>query len=86
MLVEAFAATDALQETGARDVIALSTSACLAPASLLGRQATLAVSLRVIYLGDDEKYRYAHNDQQHDEGKDRQYAGTSGDDELARSA
>ncbi|MFK3736613.1 type VI secretion system Vgr family protein [Massilia sp. TN1-12] len=45
LLVEAFAADDALQSTGTRDLIVLSTSAHLSLSSLLGRQATLDVSL-----------------------------------------
>src|SRR4051794_20941674 len=56
MLVEAFAAGDAVAELGARDVIALSTSACLDTASLLGQPASLAVSLadgsRTSFAGD----------------------------------
>lgn len=45
LLVEAFAADDAIDEVGVRDVIALSTSAHLDPASMLGRSASLEVSL-----------------------------------------
>ena len=45
LLVEAFAAEDAIDELGARDVIALSTSAYIDPASLLGQPASLLVSL-----------------------------------------
>ena len=45
LLVEAFAADEALQAIGARDVIALSTSAHVALASLLGQSASLHVSL-----------------------------------------
>jgi type VI secretion system secreted protein VgrG len=45
LLVEAFAAEDAVDEVGVRDVIALSASAYLDPASLLGQPACLAVSL-----------------------------------------
>ncbi|WP_139144260.1 hypothetical protein, partial [Janthinobacterium lividum] len=37
LLVEAFAADERLQEVGARDIIALSTSAHVALASLLGQ-------------------------------------------------
>jgi type VI secretion system secreted protein VgrG len=56
LLVEAFAAEDAIDEVGARDVIALSTSAYLEPASLLGQPASLLVSLadgsRTGFAGD----------------------------------
>jgi uncharacterized protein involved in type VI secretion and phage assembly len=45
MLVEAFAAEDAIDEVGVREVIAVSTSAYVDTASLLGQPATLAVSL-----------------------------------------
>jgi Rhs element Vgr protein len=45
LLVEAFVAEDAVDEVGARDLIALSTSAHLKPASLLGQPASLAISL-----------------------------------------
>jgi uncharacterized protein involved in type VI secretion and phage assembly len=45
MLVEAFAAVDAVQEVGWRDLIVLSTSARLDPGSLLGQPAALAISL-----------------------------------------
>jgi type VI secretion system secreted protein VgrG len=45
MLVEAFAAVDAVQEVGWREVIVLSTSARLDPASLLGQPAALDISL-----------------------------------------
>ena len=45
LLVEAFAADERLQEVGARDIIALSTSAHIALASLLGQPASLHVSL-----------------------------------------
>jgi type VI secretion system secreted protein VgrG len=45
LLVEAFAADDAVNELGARDVIALSTSAYVEPASLLGQSACLEMSL-----------------------------------------
>jgi hypothetical protein len=45
LLVEAFVAEDAVQGLGVRDVIALSTSAALDPARLLGQPAALAVSL-----------------------------------------
>lgn len=45
LLVEAFSATDAVQQVGARDLIVLSTSAHLDLASLLGQPAHLAISL-----------------------------------------
>ncbi|MEF2269927.1 type VI secretion system Vgr family protein [Janthinobacterium sp. LS2A] len=45
LLVEAFAADERLQEVGARDIIALSTSAHVALASLLGQPASLHISL-----------------------------------------
>jgi Rhs element Vgr protein len=45
MLVEAFAAVEALQEVGWRDVIVLSTSAHLDSASLLGQPAALDLTL-----------------------------------------
>ncbi len=45
LLVEAFASDEQLQTPGARDVIVLSTSAQLALAPMLGRRATLQVSL-----------------------------------------
>ena len=45
LLVEAFAADERLQEIGARDIIALSTSAHVPLASLLGQPASLHVSL-----------------------------------------
>nr|WP_314543279.1 type VI secretion system Vgr family protein [uncultured Massilia sp.] len=45
LLVEAFVADDAVQGLGVRDVIALSTSATLDLATLLGRQASLEVAL-----------------------------------------
>ncbi|WP_230520786.1 type VI secretion system Vgr family protein [Janthinobacterium sp. EB271-G4-7A] len=45
LLVEAFAADEGLQEVGARDIIALSTSAHVALASLLGQPAALHISL-----------------------------------------
>lgn len=45
LLVEAFAASDTLQEIGARDVIVLSTSAHVAPEPLLGRDAALEITL-----------------------------------------
>lgn len=45
LLVEAFLADDALQELGTRDVIALSTDACLALDTLLGQPAVLEISL-----------------------------------------
>jgi Rhs element Vgr protein len=55
-LVEAFAADDALQEIGARDLIVLSTSAHVAPASLLGQPGRLEISLadgtRARFAGD----------------------------------
>ena len=56
LLVEAFAATDAVQELGARDVIALSTNADIKLDSLLGRTGQLLISLadgtRVRFCGD----------------------------------
>lgn len=45
LLVEAFFADDCLQESLARDVIALSTNAAIRPADLLGQRATLQASL-----------------------------------------
>ncbi|PHV18968.1 type VI secretion system tip protein VgrG [Janthinobacterium sp. BJB1] len=45
LLVEAFASDDRLQEVGARDIIALSVSAHVPLASLLGQPASLHVSL-----------------------------------------
>ncbi|MGK5054462.1 type VI secretion system Vgr family protein [Janthinobacterium sp. RB2P8] len=45
LLVEAFAADERLQEVGAREIIALSTSADVALASLLGQPASLHISL-----------------------------------------
>ena len=45
LLVEAFAAEEAVQEVGLRDVIALSTSACIPVTALLGQPATLELSL-----------------------------------------
>ncbi|THC45818.1 type VI secretion system Vgr family protein [Massilia sp. Mn16-1_5] len=45
ILVEAFAAIEALQEPGWRDVIVLSTSAHLDPATLLGQPAALDITL-----------------------------------------
>lgn len=45
LLVEAFAAEEALQEVGLRDVIALSTSAYIQVTALLGQPATLELSL-----------------------------------------
>ena len=45
LLVEAFAASDAVQEVGYRDVIVLSTSDRVDPAELLGQPAQLAISL-----------------------------------------
>ena len=56
LLVEAFFATDAVQELGARDVIALSTNAHIELQSLLGRTARLQISLvdgtRTSFCGD----------------------------------
>lgn len=45
LLVEAFAADDRVQGVGARDLIVLSTNALIALQPLLGRRASLAVSL-----------------------------------------
>lgn len=45
LLVEAFAAEEAVQEVGLRDVIALSTSAHIPVPALLGQSATLELSL-----------------------------------------
>lgn len=45
LLVEAFAAEEAVQEVGLRDVIALSTSATIPPTVLLGQPATLELAL-----------------------------------------
>ena len=45
LLVEAFAAEEAVQEVGLRDVIVLSTSACIPVTALLGQPATLELSL-----------------------------------------
>ncbi|MEW6762118.1 MAG: type VI secretion system tip protein VgrG [Pseudomonadota bacterium] len=45
LLVEAFYASDGVQEVGYRDVIVLSTSTHLAPDELLGQPATFAISL-----------------------------------------
>ncbi|NVI85478.1 type VI secretion system Vgr family protein, partial [Janthinobacterium sp. BJB401] len=45
LLVEAFAADDRLQAVGAREIIALSTNAHVALASLLGQPASLHISL-----------------------------------------
>ncbi|CDG83773.1 type VI secretion system Vgr family protein [Janthinobacterium agaricidamnosum] len=45
LLVEAFAADEQVHGIGARDIIALSTSARIKLASLLGKQATLHISL-----------------------------------------
>ena len=45
LLVEAFFASDALQEVGARDIIVLSTNAELALESMQGQPATLAIAL-----------------------------------------
>ncbi|SFU88728.1 type VI secretion system Vgr family protein [Pseudoduganella namucuonensis] len=56
LLVEAFAADDALQGTGARDIIVLSTDARFNIAALLGKPATLEISLadgtRASFSGD----------------------------------
>jgi len=56
LLVEAFAAEDAVQEIGLREVIALSTSACIPVTALLGRPATLELSLangtRTLFSGE----------------------------------
>jgi Rhs element Vgr protein len=56
LLVEAFAADDAVQEIGARDVIVLSTDAHIELEPLLGQAATLEVSLadgtRTSFAGD----------------------------------
>jgi type VI secretion system secreted protein VgrG len=56
LLVEAFAADDALQGVGGRDVIVVSTDAHIALAPLLGKPATLEVSLadgsRTQFAGD----------------------------------
>lgn len=54
LLVEAFAAEDAVDEVGPRDVVVLSTSAYLDPASLLGQSASLAVT-----LADGSRTRFA---------------------------
>ncbi|HBZ07857.1 MAG TPA: hypothetical protein DEP03_16350 [Massilia sp.] len=54
LLVEAFAALDALQEVGARDVIVLSTSAHVALETLLGEPAALELS-----LADGSRERFA---------------------------
>ena len=54
LLVEAFAADDAVDGVGAHDVIALSTSAQLDLASLLGQPASLVVS-----LADGTRTRFA---------------------------
>lgn len=45
LLVEAFYGDDAVQGLGTRDVIAVSTSAYIAPGTLLGQQASLLISL-----------------------------------------
>ncbi|HEU4374882.1 MAG TPA: contractile injection system protein, VgrG/Pvc8 family, partial [Telluria sp.] len=45
LMVEAFCADEQLQGIGHRDVIALSTRAKIAPSSLLGLEASLAISL-----------------------------------------
>ncbi len=56
LLVEAFAADDAVQGVGGRDVIVVSTSAHIKLAALLGQPATLEVSLadgsRTSFCGD----------------------------------
>ncbi|QYF95422.1 type VI secretion system tip protein VgrG [Massilia sp. PAMC28688] len=56
LLVEAFFATDALQHTGARDIIALSTDPLVGLDALLGRSAELHISLadgtRSVFAGD----------------------------------
>jgi uncharacterized protein involved in type VI secretion and phage assembly len=56
LLVEAFAAEDVVDEVGARDVVALSTSAYVDTASLLGQPASLGISLadgtRAAFAGD----------------------------------
>ncbi len=56
LLVEAFAADDIVHDTGARDIIALSTSAHIDLGPLLGRQARLHISLadgtRTSFSGD----------------------------------
>lgn len=54
LLVEAFGASDAVQEIGARDVIVLSTSIHVAPDELLGHSAALEVS-----LADGTRTRFA---------------------------
>ncbi|WP_020651645.1 type VI secretion system Vgr family protein [Massilia niastensis] len=54
LLVEAFVADEAVQEAGARDVIALSTSACLDLEALLGQPAALEVC-----LADGTRTRFA---------------------------
>jgi type VI secretion system secreted protein VgrG len=54
LLVEAFAAEDAVDDIGVRDVIALAASAHLDPASLLGQSAVLEVS-----LADGSRARFA---------------------------
>lgn len=48
--------------------------------------ATLPSDPRVIYLGGDEKYRYAHNEQQRKDEEERRYASTAGDGKTAQSA
>jgi type VI secretion system secreted protein VgrG len=45
LMVEAFRAADALQGLGVRDLVVLSTNAAIAPANLLGKRASLAISL-----------------------------------------
>jgi uncharacterized protein involved in type VI secretion and phage assembly/uncharacterized protein (DUF2345 family) len=56
LLVEAFAGDDIVHATGARDIIVLSTNAHIDTTSLLGREASLAVSLadgtRTTFSGD----------------------------------
>ncbi len=54
LLVEAFVAEDGIQEIGTRDVIALSTDASLDPETLLGKPATLEIS-----LADGTRERFA---------------------------
>lgn len=50
------------------------------------KDATLPSDPRVIYLGGDEKYRYAHNGEQRDDETDRQYASAEADGKLAQNA
>jgi len=54
LLVEAFAANDALNEVGARDVIVLSTSAYVDRDALIGKPAALEIS-----LADSTRMRFA---------------------------